>query len=92
MRIVLDLRSSPLLADRHRAFIIIIIIINIKMMMVIITITTTTTTTNNNNHNNNIIIIIMCWLHSIPGSSVKLGTIQIILAWPLREDDTNREV
>ena len=29
-------------------------------------------------------------LDSLRGSSVKIGTIQIILAWPLRKDDTHK--
>ena len=28
-------------------------------------------------------------MHSLRGSSVKIGTIQRILAWPLRKDDTH---
>ena len=34
-------------------------------------------------------MIRMVVLDSLRGSSVKLGTIQIISAWPLRKDDTH---
>ena len=38
---------------------------------------------------NTSIIIVTRIVDSLRGSSVKIGTIQIILAWPLREDDTH---
>ena len=34
----------------------------------------------------------MCISDSLRGSSVKLGTIQRILAWPLRTDDTHTSI
>ena len=34
----------------------------------------------------------MTRVDSLRGSSVKIGTIQRILAWPLRKDDTHKSI
>ena len=36
------------------------------------------------------IVIMMIMMDSLRGSSVKIGTIQRRLAWPLRKDDTHK--
>ena len=47
---------------------------------------------NNDNNNENVImlLLLLLLLDSLRGSSVKFGTIQRRLAWPLRKDDTHK--